>query len=274
MIEALQLDFMHRALVAGMLVSVACGIVGTYVVVNRIVFVSGGIAHAAYGGVGLAYYLEANPVLGAVVFTLGAALAMGAVQRKTRQRADTIIGMMWAIGMALGVIFVDLSPGYAADLMSYLFGSILTVPGVDLAIMLLLDVVIVVLVALFYKELLAVSFDEIFATAGNVPVNAVYLLLLCLIGLTVVMLMRVVGLILVIALLTMPAAISGQFTSNLKRMMLMSVLLGIIFTTAGLWLSYLLDLTSGPTIILTAAAGFLLALVYRAVAKPRVQLGG
>lgn len=274
MIEALQLDFMHRALVAGMLVSVACGIVGTYVVVNRIVFVSGGIAHAAYGGVGLAYYLEANPVLGAIVFTLGAALAMGAVQRKTRQRADTIIGMMWAIGMALGVIFVDLSPGYAADLMSYLFGSILTVPGVDLAIMLLLDVVIVVLVALFYKELLAVSFDENFATAGNVPVNAVYLLLLCLIGLTVVMLMRVVGLILVIALLTMPAAISGQFTSNLKRMMLMSVLLGIIFTTAGLWLSYLLDLTSGPTIILTAAAGFLLALVYRAVAKPRVQLGG
>jgi zinc transport system permease protein len=274
MIEALQLDFMHRALVAGMLVSVACGIVGTYVVVNRIVFVSGGIAHAAYGGVGLAYYLEANPVLGAIVFTLGAALAMGAVQRKTRQRADTIIGIMWAIGMALGVIFVDLSPGYAADLMSYLFGSILTVPGVDLATMLLLDVVIVVLVALFYKELLAVSFDENFATAGNVPVNAVYLLLLCLIGLTVVMLMRVVGLILVIALLTMPAAISGQFTSNLKRMMLMSVLLGMIFTTAGLWLSYLLDLTSGPTIILTAAAGFLLALVYRAVAKPRVQLGG
>lgn len=274
MIEALQLDFMHRALVAGMLVSVACGIVGTYVVVNRIVFVSGGIAHAAYGGVGLAYYLEANPVLGAIVFTLGAALAMGAVQRKTRQRADTMIGMMWAIGMALGVIFVDLSPGYAADLMSYLFGSILTVPGVDLAIMLLLDVVIVILVALFYKELLAVSFDENFATAGNVPVNAVYLLLLCLIGLTVVMLMRVVGLILVIALLTMPAAISGQFTSNLKRMMLMSVLLGMIFTTAGLWLSYLLDLTSGPTIILTAAAGFLLALVYRAVAKPRVQLGG
>lgn len=274
MINALQLEFMQRALMAGVLVSVACGIIGTYVVVNRFVFVSGGIAHAAYGGIGLGYCLKTNPVLSAIVFSVGVALAMGAVQRKTRERADTIIGMMWAIGMALGIIFIDLSPGYVADLMSYLFGSILTVPRADLVIMVMLDIVIIALVAVFYKELLAASFDETFATAANVQVDAIYLLLFCLVALTVVMLMRVVGLILVIALLTMPAAISGQFTSDLKRMMVMSVILGIVFTTVGLWLSYTLNLTSGATIILTSAGAFLLAMAYRAIASRRRQVTG
>jgi len=274
MINALQLEFMQRALMAGVLVSVACGIIGTYVVVNRFVFVSGGIAHAAYGGIGLGYYLKTNPVLSAIVFSVGVALAMGAVQRKTRERADTIIGMMWAIGMALGIIFIDLSPGYVADLMSYLFGSILTVPRADLVIMVMLDIVIIALVVVFYKELLAASFDETFATAANVQVDAIYLLLFCLVALTVVMLMRVVGLILVIALLTMPAAISGQFTSDLKRMMVMSVILGIVFTTVGLWLSYTLNLTSGATIILTSACAFLLAMVYRAIDSRRRQVTG
>ena len=127
-IEALQFTFMRNALLAGILVSIACGIIGTFVVVKRIVFISGGIAHAAYGGIGLGYYLKVNPVLGAIVFSVASALGMGAVQRKTRQRADTIIGVMWAIGMATGIIFVDLSEGYKVDLMSYLFGSILAVP--------------------------------------------------------------------------------------------------------------------------------------------------
>jgi zinc transport system permease protein len=271
MIEVMQLEFMQRALIAGLLVSVGCGIIGTYVVVNRIVFISGAIAHAAYGGIGLGYYLGINPVVGAILFSLGAALGMGGVQQRTRQRTDTIIGMMWAIGMAVGIVLVDLTPGYVVDLMSYLFGSILTVPWTDLLIMLLLDVVIIVLVVAFYKELLAISFDETFASTANVRVDAIQLLLFCLVALTVVMLMRVVGLILVIALLTMPAAIGGQFTADLKRMMLLSVLLGIAFTTVGLWLSYVLNLTSGATIILTAAAGFLVAVLYKAVATHRLQ---
>jgi len=274
MIDALQLAFMQRALMAGILISVACGIIGTYVVVNRFVFISGGIAHAAYGGIGLGYFLGTDPVLGAIVFSVGAALAMGVVQRKTRERADTIIGMMWAIGMALGIILVDLSPGYVVDLMSYLFGSILTVPRSDLIIMVVLDIVIIVLVTVFYKELLAISFDETFASTASVRVDAIYLLLFCLVALTVVMLMRVVGLILVIALLTMPAAISGQFTSNLKRMMLMSVILGVAFTITGLWLSYVLDLTSGATIILTSAGAFLLTVVYKAMGRRLRQVTG
>ena len=267
LIEALRFTFMRNALMAGVLVSIACGIIGTFVVIKRIVFISGGIAHAAYGGIGLGYFLKLNPVLGAVVFSVAAALGMGAVQRKTRQRADTVIGVMWAIGMATGIIFVDLTEGYKADLMSYLFGSILAVPSSDLLIMLLLDLVIVALVVLFYKELLAVSFDETFATVENVPVDAIYLILMCLIGLTVVMMMRVVGLIMVIALLTMPAAISGQFVKHMKTMMALASILGVVFTTTGLWLSYLLNLTSGATIILVSGAAYLLSLA----AKPLIR---
>ncbi len=210
MSEALQFEFMRNALWAGFLVSIACGIIGTFVVINRLVFISGGIAHAAYGGIGLGYFFQFNPMLGAILFSLVSALGMRLVQRKKRQRADTIIGVMWAVGMAMGIIFVDLTEGYKADLMSYLFGSILAVPTSDLLIMLILDLIIVTLVILFYKELLAISFDETFATVTNVPVDAIYLTLMCLVALTVVMMMRVVGLILVIALLTMPAAIAGQ----------------------------------------------------------------
>lgn len=262
--EALQFAFMRHALLAGLLVSVACGIIGTYVVINRIVFISGGIAHAAYGGIGLGYLLGFNPVLGAIVFSLVAALGMGTVQQKTKERSDTLIGVLWAIGMALGIVFVDFSAGYKADLMSYLFGSILTVPTSDLLIMVGLDAVILLLVVLFYRELLAVSFDKTFAAVTNVPVNAIYLLLVTMIAFTVVMLMRVVGLIMVIAMLTIPAAISGQFVHDLKRMMAGAVMLGMLFTTVGLWLSYSWNLTSGATIILVAGAAYLLSLVVKA----------
>lgn len=139
---------MRNALAAGVLVSIACGIIGTYVVINRIVFLSGGIAHAAYGGIGLGYYLGINPVIGAIAFSLVSSLGMGAVHRKTGERSDTIIGVMWAIGMAIGIIFLDMSPGYKADLMTYLFGSILAVPNSDLLLMLVLNLIIVLLVAL------------------------------------------------------------------------------------------------------------------------------
>ena len=264
-IQALQFAFMRHALLAGVLVSIACGVIGAFVVVNRIVFISGGIAHAAYGGIGLGYYFRFDPVLGAILFSVAAALGMGAVHRKTRQRADTIIGVMWAIGMAIGIILVDRSGGYKTDLMSYLFGSILAVPRSDLVIMVALDVLIVALVALFYKELLALSFDETFATVENVPVDAVYLMLLCMIALTVVMMMRVVGLIMVIAMLTVPAAISGQFVKDMKQMMVLSCVLGVLFTVAGLWLSYAWNLTSGAAIILVSGVAYVLSLGGKAV---------
>ena len=276
----LQFAFMRNALAAGLLVSVACGVVGTYVVVNRIVFLSGGIAHTAYGGIGLGYFVKYNvvpvvlsgsavardprpgyfPLAGAILFSLLAALAMGWVERRMGERSDTVIGAMWAIGMSMGILFIDTTAGYKADLMSYLFGSILAVGATELIVMLILNVVILSLVALFYKELLAISFDETFATVENVPVDAIYMVLVAMVALTVVMLMRVVGLILVIAMLTIPAAIAGQFVQEMKRMMGVAIGLGVVFTTLGLSLSYAYNLTSGAAIILVAGAGYLMSL--------------
>jgi zinc transport system permease protein len=252
MLEAFQFEFMRNALMAGLLASVACGIVGVYVVVKKIVSMSGGIAHASFGGIGLGYLLNFSPVLGAMFFSLLSALTMGLVTRRTRLPEDTAIGILWAIGMALGVIFIGLSAGYAPDLMSYLFGNILTVPLSDLYLMAALDLVILVLTTAFYKEFLLLSFDEEFGTVAGMPVDGLYLLLLCMVALTVVVLIRVVGMILVIAMLAFPAAMARQFTHDIKKMMVLSVILGMIFTFCGLWISYLLNLASGATIILVS----------------------
>ena len=256
MLEALQFDFMRNALIAGILVSISCGIIGTLVVVNRIVFISGGIAHAAYGGIGISYFFKFSPVLGAILFSIFSAMGRGILQRRLRERADTLIGVMWAMGMAIGIIFIDLTPGYKADLMSYLFGSILAVPHTDLWGMVLIDGLILGFVIIFYKELLAISFDETFVTIRNLPVELIYLLLMAAIALTVGMMMKVVGLIMVIALLTIPAAISSQWIKDMRKIMAVASLLGMIFTTTGLWLSYCLNLTSGATIILVAGMAY------------------
>jgi len=263
MIEALRFEFMQNALLAGFLVSLACGIIGSYVVVKRMVFVSGGIAHAAYGGIGLGYFFGFEPILGAVIFALGGAWAMGAAQQHRRERTDTLIGVLWALGMAIGIILIDMTRGYKADLMGYLFGSILAIPRTDLWIMAGLDIAIVAVTVLFFKEFLAVSFDETFARVAGVPVAAVNLILLSLIALSVVMMMRVVGLIMVIALLTIPAAVAGRFVRDLGRMMILATALGFVFTLGGLWLSHAWDLTSGAAVILVAGAAYMLSLLRR-----------
>lgn len=269
MLGALQYEFMRHALLAGLLASVACGVIGVYVVTKRMVSISGGIAHAAFGGIGLGYFLGISPVLGALLFTLVAALAMGLVTRKTRLPEDTAIGILWAMGMALGVIFIGLAPGYAPDLFSYLFGNILTVPSSDLILMLILDAVIILIVVTFYKEFLALSFDEEFSLVAGVPVEALYLLLLCLVALTVVVLIRVVGIILVIALITIPAALSRRFTHSIRNMMLLAVLFSFAVTIGGLWISFELDLASGATIILLSGTVLLGTLGFSMVRQRR-----
>ena len=261
MLEALQYDFMRNALLAGLLVSISCGIIGSLVVVNRIVFISGGIAHAAFGGVGLGFFCGFSPFLGAAIFASGVSLIMGAVTLKSKHRADTIIGVLWAIGMAVGIILIDLTPGYHVDLMSYLFGSILAVPAADLWLMLPLDGFILLMVFLFYKEFVALSYDEQFAFVVGIPVKTLYLLLLGMTALSIVMIIRVVGLILVIALLTIPPFIAEKYTRSLGQMMVLSSILGICFTLSGLWLSYTFDITSGATIILVAGVGFFISQV-------------
>lgn len=261
MIEALQFEFMRNALLAGLLTSIMCGIVGTLVVVNRIVFLSGGIAHAAYGGIGLALFFGFSYLWGVLGFALFIALIVAAVSLRAKQRADTIIGVLWALGMALGVILLDLTPGYNVDLMSYLFGSILTVPRSNLWLMLFLDGLVVFMVSYYYHDLVSLSFDEEFAQVRGVPVRFLYFLLIIMIALSVVMMIQVVGLILVIALLTIPPYIAEKYAASLFKMMIYSILLNLFFTATGLWLSYYLNLTSGATIIMVAAICFFISLL-------------
>jgi zinc transport system permease protein len=257
MIEILQYEFMRNAFVAAVLVGIACGIVGTFIVIKKIVFMSGGITHAAFGGIGLGFLLNINPVLTAIPFSILSALGIGLISRKTRISEDSAIGILWAVGMALGILFIGLSPGYAPDLLGYLFGSILTVPLSDIIIMVILDIIIIVTVALLYKEFQALTFDEEFSEITGVPTQTLYLLLLCLVALSIIVLIRVVGIILVIALLTLPTTIAKQFTNRLNKLILYSIISAVIFTVIGLWLSYLLNLPSGATIVLVLALIFL-----------------
>ncbi len=260
MIEAMQFEFMRNALMAGLLASIICGIMGTFVVVNRIVFLSGGIAHAAYGGIGLAFYFGWPFLLGTIGFSLASAMLMAAITLTAKHRADSIIGVIWALGMAFGIILMDLTPGYNVDLMSYLFGSILSVPRSDLWIMAGLGLLITALVALYYQNLLAMSYDEEFAKIRGVPVKTLYFLLIGMLAVAIVLVIQVVGLILVIALLTIPPLIMEKYVKSLFQMMIGSSIAGSLFTIIGLWLSYTCNLTSGASIIMVSGIAYFISL--------------
>jgi zinc transport system permease protein len=267
--EALQLEFIRNALVAGVLVSVVCGVIGTLVVVNRIVFLAGGIAHAAYGGIGLSFFMGWPYVIGTTGVSLLSAGIMAAVTLNARHRVDAMVGVIWAVGMAMGVILLDLTPGYNVDLMSFLFGSILAVPVSDLWQMATIGLVVIAIVTYYYNDFLAMSYDDEFARLRNVPVTFLYCLLLAMVALTVVMIIRVVGLILVIALLTIPPFIAEKLTGSMRSMMVLSSILSCLFTITGLWLSYLFNLTSGATIIMVAAAGFFMSALWERLRSRR-----
>jgi zinc transport system permease protein len=263
----LDFPFVRFALLAGVLVSVACGIIGTYVVVRRITYIAGGIAHCVLGGMGLASYLQqvhhwpyAHPFLGALLAALAAAFIIGFVSLRARQREDTIISALWAVGMAVGVIFISQTPGYNQDLMSYLFGNILMVSSTDLWLILGLNGVIGAVALFFHNQLRAVCFDEEHARIRGVPVQFLFILLLCLTALTVVLLVTVVGIVMVIALLTIPVAIAGQFTRSLGHMMILSILLNMAFTSGGLAISYGPNWPPGAVIILLAGGVYMLVL--------------
>ena len=260
-------SFLQHAFLAGVLASIGCGIMGTYVVVKRISFLAGGIAHSILAGMGIAYYFGGSPIFGAIVSAIVAALIIGWINLRWREGEDIIIAAVWSIGMAIGVLFIAKTPGYNVDLMSYLFGSILMVSTEELYIMLLLDIVLLLFVALFYKQFLAVCFDEEFARLRGVNVELIYLLLLCLVALTVVLLIQVVGLILVIALLTLPAAIAAQYRNTLKGIMVLALILGVLFTSTGLIVSYEPDLPAGATIILIAGSCYILSFAIQRVRK-------
>ncbi len=269
--EALrQHTFLQYALLAGLLASIPCGVVGSFVVIRRISYIAGGIAHTVLAGLGVVHYLRVvhgftaiSPMGGAVIAALLAALVIGWVSLKLKQREDTVIGAVWAMGMAVGIVFISLTPGYTTDLMSYLFGNILMVSAQDLRLIAMLDVVVLVVVALFHKQLLAVCFDSEYAALRGVHVNRFYFLLLGLTALTVVLLVSVVGIILVIALLTLPAAMANLYARRLWQMMAIATGVCMVMTTGGLALSYGPDLPAGAVTILLTGTAYFLTVVWR-----------
>jgi len=265
MIEALSYEFMQNALIAGLLVSFIAGIMGSLIVVNRMVFLAGGIAHAAYGGIGIALFTGIPIFLGTSLFAVIAALFMAVVTLKQKENIDIFVGLIWAVGMAIGIIFVDLTPGYNVDLMSYLFGSILAVSKDDLLFMGALFCVILLVLSLWYRQLLAVSYDSEYAALSGINVKFFYTLILVLSALSVVIAIKVVGLILVIALLTIPIYIGQNLSSSLLSMMFISGFIASFFTLVGLWFSYTFDLTSGACIILVAAISLIFFMFIKAV---------
>jgi len=259
LLQLFQYGFIGNMFAAGFLASIACGIMGTYVVVKRLVFISGGISHTCFGGIGLAYFMGFDPMIGALLFALTTATTLGLVSLKTHIREDSTIGVFWAVGMALGLLFISKTPGYVPDPMSFLFGNILLVKSQDLLLMSLLVVVIATVVLLFYRQILALTFDEEFARISGVPTERLYILLLTLVALTIVLFIKVVGVILVIALLTIPATIAGFFTHDMRRMMVLAVLTGVIITTIGSLASLQYDIPSGATIVVVAGLALIIA---------------
>ena len=265
----LELGFVRHALLAALLASVLCGVVGTFVVVKRLVFVSGGISHAAFGGLGLCYFLGVDYRWGAGAAAVACALALARSGQGRGRSHDAVIGILWAVGMALGVVFVHLTPGYAPNLMTYLFGNILTVEARDVAAAAVLVVVVAAAFAVFYKETVAVAFDEEFAAVQGVPVRLATTAILLLTALSVVFLIQLVGIILVMALLTIPPVVALMLFRRFFAVVAASTALGAVMTVGGFALSYATDLPSGPAMVLFGTAVLLVVSGTRRVARRR-----
>ena len=268
-IEALiETPLLQTALIAGFVASVASGIVGSYVVVKRIAFISGSIAHSVLGGMGFCLWLQrtqgiqwATPMLGALIAAIISALIIGWIHLKYRQREDSVIATLWSVGMAVGVLFISQTPGFNVELMSFLLGNILWVSHTDVWMLVALDVVILATVLILHKRLLLICFDEEQAYLQGLAVNSLYLLLLTLIAVSVVLLIQVVGIILAITMLTLPATIAGLFTQRLSTTMIGAILLSIVFCSIGTAFSYDLDWPTGATIALVAGFAYLICLL-------------
>ena len=256
MIDLLQYDFFKNALLAALLASIACGIIGTYIVSRRLVFIGGGITHASFGGIGIAYYLGLNPILGAAVFAVLSAFGINYFTSAGKLGHDSSIAIWWSLGMALGIIFIAITPGYAPNLMSFLFGSILTVTLPDLIYMGIITAIVVVLFIRYFRLILTISFDEEYSITQNLPVHLFNYILMAISALVIVISIRISGVILVLSLLTLPQSTANIFSKSFKSIMWWSIIIGFVGMLTGLYLSYYTDLPSGATIILVLTAFF------------------
>ncbi|MCI1930310.1 MAG: metal ABC transporter permease [Clostridia bacterium] len=268
MIKALfEYQFLQNALFSGILASIVCGMIGVIIVEKKLVMMSGGIAHTSYGGVGLGYLLGFEPIIGAFIFSICAALGIGYIKRKGGVHSDVIIGLFWSLGMALGILFIALMPGYPPDLSSYLFGNILSVTKANLYLIIILTFIVTIIIISLYNDWKAYLFDEEFASIIGIKTVFLDYLLLILIAMTVVVLIRVVGIILVIALLTAPAAMAGLLTDDLKKRMIYAILLGIVFSIAGLWISYEINIASGAAIVILSVVSYFVSYMVKLISR-------
>lgn len=258
------LTFKYSFLVA-LLVSIVCGIVGTLVYANRLTFLAGGISHAAYGGIGLGIFLGTNVILTTFIYTIIASIIIGVLSIINKEKTDSIVGLLWAGGMAFGIILLDLTPGYHVDLMSYLFGSIIMVSSNSMYHMLIMTILVCLIVTLNYHKFVIVSYDQEYAETKQINVKTLYLLLFILIGITVVMMIQIVGIILVIALLSIPPYLASFHSKSLKEMMIFSVMWCAIFTILGIYLAYIFNLSSGAVIIAVGIITTILFLTIRSL---------
>lgn len=272
-------SFMQNALAASVMASIACGIIGTMIVEKKLVMMSGGIAHTAFGGVGMGYYFKIEPIIGALLFSLLASCGIAKIYREINTHTDILMGLFWSLGMAAGILFIAFTPGYPPDISSYLFGDILTLTRSDLAVMALLDIFVLAVVAVLFDALKAYLFDEELLMVKGISIRFFDYLLFAMIAATIVLLIRVAGIILVIALLTAPVAIAKIFARDLKPIMIIASLLGALFCVMGLWVSYELRIASGATIVMMCGVSYIAAALFRTrlgdkVEKKEAQLEG
>lgn len=257
--DLLQYDFFQNAFISTFLIGISCGLVGTYIIAKRMVFISGGITHASFGGLGFAYFLGVSPLLGATAFSIASALSILFLAENKKLREDSLIGIFWSAGMAIGILFIYLTPGYAPNLMSYLFGNILTVTREQIYLSGLLCLAILVFFTLFYRPLFYIAFDKEYSRTHHIPVNRIDVGMTLIIALCVVLCMKLAGIILVISYLTIPQAIAGLFYKNFTQLLILSTVISSTGSLLGLFASAAFGLPSGATIVLCFLLLFLVA---------------
>lgn len=269
MFELLKYDFFQNALLSTLLISIICGLVGTYIVAKRMVFISGGITHASFGGLGLAYYMGISPMFGATVFSVLSALGILLLSENKKLREDSLIGIFWSAGMAIGILFIYLTPGYAPNLMSYLFGNILTVTTGQIVMSAILCVLIILFFARFYRPLFYIAFDKEYSKTHHIHINIIDTAIMFIIALCVVLCMKLAGIILVISYLTIPQAIAGTFYKNFKQQLVASAIVSTIGSVIGLFAAAWLNIPTGAAIVICFLFMFLICWIKNKISKPK-----
>lgn len=270
--DLLSYSFFQNALLGSFFASVACGIIGSYVVIRRLVFISGGITHASLGGIGMGFYFGWNPIFSAMIFSIFSAFGIEWLSSRQGIREDSAIGSLWSLGMAVGIIFIYLKPGFAPNLSDYLFGNILTITQTDILYLAILSIILILVFILFGRQILFAAFDPDFAKTRNLPVNLIKYTMMMGIAITIVLSIRLVGIVLLMSILTVPQMTANLFTSNFLKMILLSVLIGFAGCLVGLFLSAILDVPSGVFIIFTQIVVFLFSRwVVRLIFKNKQQ---